>query len=94
MQANPIALLGCHNNSRIVAQRGVFVLFGNSPTSMNNLVSEFPPGTKVLQQIKIPSAAKQRLLVELNHIGYTHSVVFPDLEGLAVEMKKQHGYEV
>ncbi len=92
MPNGPLALYGAHNSQRIVAQRGVFVVFGKSPTPMEKLsVSEkYPKGA--LSKIKMKAANIQRLRNELLGYGVTESVVRPDLDGLAMEIRRQFGY--
>lgn len=93
MPIHPVALYGAHNSPRIVAQRGVFTIFGQNTESMEQAYDsdEFP--SRSLTKVILPkeSLAEMRKSI-LNH-GITESVVFPDLEGLAKEMKREFGFE-
>lgn len=93
MGENPVALYGAHNSPRIVAQRGVFTIFGHKIESMEKIYDsgKFPRlGLRKLVLDKRVLPAMRRSI--LNH-GFTESVVFPDLEGLAKEMKREFGFE-
>jgi hypothetical protein len=88
--ALPVAMYGVHNSQRIVAQRGVFVLFGSSTTPMNKvpLIVE----KKILRQLVIAKEVKNEMFAALSNLGVTDSVVYPDLDGLAREIRYRYGY--
>lgn len=89
----PVALYGAHNSARIVAQQGVFVIFGVELTPMEHLRRR--QGFRGRQLVKVtilPSRIPAMRKSLLNH-GITESVVFPDLEGLALETKRHFGFE-
>jgi hypothetical protein len=90
----PVAILGIHNSPRIVAQRGSFTLFGKSLSSMEEIFEKhnFPDDT--LKKLVIPASIISSLLEKLVWMGISDSVIYPDLEGLAKETKRQFGYEV
>jgi hypothetical protein len=90
----PVAILGIHNSPRIVAQRGSFTLFGKSlfPMEETFASNDFPNDT--LSKLTIPATLIQPLLEKLVWMGISDSVIYPDLEGLAKETKRQFGYEV
>lgn len=89
----PVALYGAHNSPRIVAQQGVFTIFGSYRRSMDTLVSDG----------EFPEDALTAIVIEPNRIlpmrrslleqGIIETVVFPDLEGLARETKRFFGFE-
>lgn len=86
----PVAMYGVHNSKRIVAQRGVFVLFGSAPDPMD---AQEPVGPEaVLDKIIIDKDSAAAIFAALFRMGFTDSVVFPDLDGLAKEVSYQHGY--
>jgi hypothetical protein len=91
--ANPAAIFGIHNSPRIVAQRGVFTIFGSSTAPMEDIFvgSDYQPDTLV--KITIPTSTISTLLDKLLAMGYTDAVMFPDLEGLARETKRLFGFE-
>ncbi|MFS7220884.1 FRG domain-containing protein [Rahnella inusitata] len=95
----PVAILGIHNSPRIVAQRGSFCLFGKSLDSMDEIYDRtgvdkvaFPENT--LLKIVVPAGIISNLLDRLVWMGITDAVIYPDLEGLAKETKRQFGYGV
>ncbi|NNH48256.1 FRG domain-containing protein [Stenotrophomonas maltophilia] len=87
--SDPIAILGNHTNSRITAQRGNFVMFCRSTESMEKKAY----AEDSLVCLKVPAARKQFLHGNLLRIGYTHSVVYPDLSGLGTEIKTTFGFQ-
>ncbi len=87
MNADPIAIFGFHNSPRIVAQRGVFTIFGTDTDSLENIYAKRDYPEDCLLKVRLPKDDKPKLLASLFQIGFTHSVIFPDLEGLAKEMK-------
>jgi hypothetical protein len=87
MNTDPIAIYGFHNSPRIVAQRGVFTICGKDTTNMDNLYSTNNYPADSLIKVRIPAANKEPMLRSLFKVGFTHSVVYPDLAGLAKEMK-------
>lgn len=92
--SDPIAIYGSYNSARIVAQRGAFTMFGTSTASMEETFRDKDFPQDCLFKLVIPSDAIGDLLNKLNEIGLTDSVVFPDLEGLAREIKRHYGYWV
>lgn len=94
IRTHPIAIYGTHNSYRIVAQRGVFVIFGKGLLPMEETYqnSRFPPDTLI--KVTIPSNRIAPLMKALNEIGVTDSVIFPDLDGLAKETKRSFGFKI
>jgi len=93
MSKYPVALYGAHNSSRIVAQQGVFAIFGQERTSMDQLSNRHRfSGTELKKLSLLPSRILSMRKSLLNH-GITESVVFPDLEGLARETTRHFGFE-
>lgn len=94
MNNHPVAVFGTHNSARIVAQRGTFVLFGQNTAPMEAAFDKagFPQGslTKVILGKGILANMRKSVL----NNGMTESVVFPDLDGLAREIKRLFHFEV
>ena len=84
----PVMIYGSYNSPRIVAQRGGFALFGQSMNAMEDTfeTDQFPAG--VLKKVVIPHAKVGEIRSSLFRKGFTESVVFPDLEGLARELSR------
>lgn len=94
MNEYPVAIYGAHNSQRIVAQRGTFVVFGKKSNPMEALFksSKFP--TDCLIKLKLNRGSLPALSKALRNHGFSDSVVFPDLDGLAREIKRDFGFEV
>ena len=88
----PVMMYGVHNNMRIVAQRGVFAIFGTNIRSMEEAYIEHSYPQDSLIKLRIPSAYVKTLLDTVTKIGITDSMVFPDLTGLATEMKRVYNF--
>jgi FRG domain len=90
MKITPLAMHGAYNNPRIVAQRGSFVIFGMSKDSMEE---HFSHGfaAESLQQLVFSRDALQPLRDSLDALGFTESMIYPDLEGLARELTRRVG---
>lgn len=92
MNRFPVALFGTHNSPRIVAQRGVFTIFGKEVVSMEDCYSDESFPQDCLEKIDIPANSIAPLLKELTLLGYTDSVVYPDLQGLAFEFRRFYDF--
>ena len=94
MKRDPIALFGTHNSPRIVSQRGVFSIFGTDPLPMEEvyLRDDFPDDTLV--KITFPKAKLSDIYKASFALGFTDSLIFPDLDGLALEISRADGYQV
>lgn len=88
----PIMIYGTHNSPRIVAQRGVFALFGKGMDGMEKVYSEgsFKEGSLVKVVIKKENV--ERILKSLYRKGFSESTIYPDLFGLSLEIKRNFGY--
>jgi len=77
---------------RIVAQRGVFALFGKGVRGMENIFSDedFPPSA--LQKIIISKNNIDKFLKSLHRKGFAESTIYPDIYGLSLEIKRNFGY--
>lgn len=82
----PVAIYGTHNSSRIVAQRGAFTIAGNEWKGMEEYASTMP---------KVEKGGLEKVLIEgdlssprraLRLLGFTESMVYPDLPGLSREL--------
>lgn len=86
----PLAMWGVHNSSRIVAQRGVFVLFGSNSHPIEE--DEQLKKINLMQKIIIPKENKKEIAKSLFNMGITDSVIYPDLDGLGREIKNRSGF--
>lgn len=92
MNRAPAAIYGTHNSPRIVAQRGVFTISGTDVTPLEDLgdPSALTPG--LLDEIRVTEAKIPSVLKELRDTGFTESMIFPDLQGLARELSALEGF--
>ncbi|MBX3265758.1 MAG: FRG domain-containing protein [Acidobacteria bacterium] len=93
MQRLPVGLYGAHNSPRIVAQQGVFVVFGQDSVPMETLYSDSKFPDDCLIKIEIKKNLIGRLRKALLDIGVTESIMFPDLDGLARETRRIFGFD-
>ncbi|MBV7439205.1 FRG domain-containing protein [Aeromonas sp. sif2416] len=93
--AMPAAIYGVHNSPRIVAQRGSFTIQGNNLTSLDQMFLTGQDWHEMtLRKIIIPKDNIASILDMLICMGITDATVYPDLNGLALEIKRNFGYEV
>lgn len=90
--AIPIMIYGTHNSPRIVAQRGVFALFGKGTDGMEKVFTEGNFPGESLQKLIIPKVNVDQFLKSLHRKGFAESTIYPDLFGLSLEIKRSFGY--
>lgn len=88
----PVAMRAPHNSRRIVAQRGTFVVFGSDLRPMEDLADERGQIGASLQQVRIPEDDIEAMSISLISFGYSESVIFPDMGGLARELRIELGF--
>jgi hypothetical protein len=88
----PVAIHGARNSARIVSQQGVFTIFGNDITPMDKVTRTRPFRKDSLIKVVIQKSNIRSMRANLLSHGITESVVFPDLEGLAMETKRHFGF--
>ena len=93
MKDFPIAIYGAHNSQRIVAQRGVFVCFGKDTRPMDEMYASESFIEDSLTKVTIAKGKLPHFYQALLDHGITDSVVFPDLDGLAREIKREFNFE-
>ena len=90
----PVALYGAHTSSRIVAQQGTFVLFGRDTRPMEALASTAMFPERCLTRLVLTRGVIRELRPALFRHGITEAALFPDLEGLARDLKHTYGYSL
>lgn len=95
MNIPPVALRGAHNSARIVAQQGYFTIFGPESTPMEDIYlnQKSDSGDRIfpdhcLVKFVIPKGSISDLKSEMFSLGISETVIYPDLEGLAFELKR------
>lgn len=94
MKPFPIAIYGAHNSQRIVAQRGVFVCFGKDTRPMEVVYERERFPADCLMRLVLKKGTLPHMYQALRRHGLTDSVAFPDLDGLAREIKREYSFEV
>ncbi|SOU04725.1 hypothetical protein CFBP6762_04032 [Xanthomonas arboricola pv. fragariae] len=94
----PVAMRGVHNSARIVAQQGFFTVFGPQAEPMEKTfgwkkdnVNAFP--RDCLRKFVIPKSKVVTVREEVFSLGIAESTIYPDLEGLAAELKRIFGFQ-
>lgn len=82
----PVALRPHHITRRVTAQKGVFTLFGLNEHALESIGLENADDLRFLRLVLIAPTAVDSLRNELACAGMTHSTVFPDLDGLSLEL--------
>jgi hypothetical protein len=87
----PLAIQGIMNNPRINAQKGRFVIFSSEPKSLEEFAADYKvkDNGSIIYKITINKDEKPKILKDLESYGITYSTIFPDLEGLAIEIRRQ-----
>jgi len=90
-----LAVQGIINNPRINAQKGKFLIFGHQLKSMENAAIDCPVWATDMPMLRINclGVAVGGMLKSLSDYGMTYTSIYPDLEGLAAELKIKHGYD-
>lgn len=94
MYAFPVAMRGIANSTRMFAQKGVFTIFGKDTLPMEETFENNNYRSESLIKIIIEKNHISGLLDSTLSIGYTDSVSYPDLHGLAMEMRRTFGFKV
>ena len=86
----PVAISGPLNNSRIVAQKGVFTLFPYSSSDTTPKLEDYDNADNFLKCILIESQDEiNSIKGELSLLGMSETTLFPDLSHLALELKRE-----
>ncbi|MEZ2409628.1 FRG domain-containing protein [Bosea sp. RCC_152_1] len=88
----PIMIYGTHNSPRIVAQRGVFALFGKGTEGMEKLYVDGKFSDGSFQKLIIDKNSVDGILSSLYRKGIAESTIYPDVFGLSLEIKRSFGY--
>lgn len=92
MYGPPVAMHGVANTTRMFAQKGVFTIFGRNTDPMEKAFSDDNYPAQSLTKLLVPKDEIGPLLDSILAIGYTDSVSYPDLHGLAMEIKRSFGF--
>jgi hypothetical protein len=81
----PIAVYPTYVHPRLRGQRACFTVHGKRKDGLGVMV----PDKKILQCFKLDPACRHTMLRELQLLGITDAVLFPDLDGLAKDLKQR-----
>lgn len=81
---NPVALYPSQRDARLAAQRGFFTIHGTDVRAMEEIAP------RSLLAIDLAPAAVQEVRENLHHCGISEYALFPDLEGLARQLKQRY----
>jgi len=82
----PLAITGPLNNERIAAQKGTFTLF---PNAQKFNLEDKTDAHKFLTKFVIKNDCISDLKRQLTYLGMTESSIYPDLNHLALELKRE-----
>lgn len=86
----PVALYGTHNTSRVVSQRGTFMVWGTDTRSLEAISQEQDAD---LLRVTL-SGDREEMFRDLRRVGFTETMVFPELPYLAKELTRAEGWSV
>lgn len=92
MEEHPVAILGTYNTERMRAQRGVFTIFGKDASPLDDIFTTGAFAAESLTVIEVERLKAADVFGRLLAMGYTDSVSYPDLHGVAMEIKRTYGY--
>jgi hypothetical protein len=85
--ATPVAVFGAHNSNRIVAQRGTFMVWGKDTKPLE----ELDLGEPTLWRVRL-TGGRAALHADLQGLGFSETMVFPELQSLAIELSRVEGW--
>jgi hypothetical protein len=91
----PVCIRPKKSTSRILAQKGCFSIHGNIQIGIDEITSMFNKSENQIKKIRlkkiiIDGRSKLKILKQLFISGITHSVIFPDLDGLSKEISLRY----
>jgi FRG domain-containing protein len=81
----PVAIYPTYVHARLRGQRSCFTIHGKDKRGLDSLLA----GNPILKRYVVDPARRQSMRSELAVLGITESVVFPDIVGLADELKER-----
>jgi len=81
---HPIGVIPVHKSKRIVVQKGMFTIHGDDQTPLEDIERLKP----WLKRIDIKYEQTDIIKAELQMAGVTQSSLFPELSGLAQELRE------
>jgi hypothetical protein len=94
MRDDPVCMYGVSNSPRMVAQKGVFTMFGRTTAAMEKTFEDRNYPNYCLQKVLIPKGCIDDLRDAILATGVTDSAIYPDLQGLALEIRRAFGFRL
>lgn len=85
----PLAIYGDYNNTRIIAQKGTFMLFGTETKPLEEYDDRGEDKRNIMSRLIIPAEKGAIFYDAILSLGVTESTIFPDLGGLASELTRE-----
>lgn len=85
---SPVAMFGTHNSARIVAQRGTFIVWGEDARPLEDFTGEMKCDVWRIELV----GKRLELSSELSALGFGETMIFPELESLANELRRVEGW--
>jgi hypothetical protein len=82
-------MFGTHNSARIVAQRGTFMVWGCDPKPLEDFANE---QSAKLWRIEV-LGNQSELAKSLRQLGFSETMVFPELPSLSIELSRTEGWK-
>lgn len=86
---SPVAVFGSHNSQRIVAQRGTFMVWGEDVKPLEEVADDHK---EVLLWRLSLTGDREYLRQDLETLGFSETMVFPELQSLAEELDRTEGW--
>jgi hypothetical protein len=86
---SPVAMFGSHNSNRIVAQRGTFMVWGAEVKSLDEFAQD--GSANMLWRVSL-TGARDDLYRDLQTLGFSETMVYPELTSLATELDRTEGW--
>ena len=88
---HPIAIIPRYTHKRMKSQKSCFTLHGTSVKDFEQILKDLDVEKgKLLRRYRIPKAKIKPILKDLRLMGITYSTIFPDLDGLALDLKNAY----
>jgi hypothetical protein len=81
----PVAIYPTYVHARLRGQRSCFTIHGTDKRGLDTLLA----GKPILKRYEVDPACRRSMQTELAVLGITDSVLFPDIDGLANELKER-----
>jgi len=89
----PVALEPPYVDSRIESQKSVFTIHGKIKYGFEKLCKKDNESSHELVKIRFHSSCAEELRESLHVMGISELSVFPSLEGLSIDIKREYGFE-